>query len=81
MHRLLCPGADWWTMVARLISGDVALGVVEMPSGGIWPVSAFQARWRESRNAMAETRTRIAAMLEHERWDRVFSATCIGVPW
>ena len=20
-------------------------------------------------------------MLEHERWDRVFSATCIGVPW
>ena len=25
--------------------------------------------------------TRIAIMLEHERWDRVFSATCIGVPW
>ena len=25
--------------------------------------------------------TRIARMLEHERWDRVFSATCIGVPW
>ena len=24
--------------------------------------------------------TRIARMLEHERWDRVFSATCIGVP-
>ena len=20
-------------------------------------------------------------MLEHERWDRLFSATCIGVPW
>ena len=26
-------------------------------------------------------RTRIARMLEHERWDRVFSATCVGVPW
>ena len=25
--------------------------------------------------------TRIARMLEHERWDRVFSVTCIGVPW
>ena len=25
--------------------------------------------------------TRIARMLEHERWDRVFSETCIGVPW
>ena len=25
--------------------------------------------------------TGIARMLEHERWDRVFSATCIGVPW
>ena len=24
--------------------------------------------------------TRIAIMLEHERWDRVFSATCVGVP-
>ena len=24
--------------------------------------------------------TRIARMLEHERWDRVLSATCIGVP-
>ena len=24
--------------------------------------------------------TRIAIMLEHERWDRVFIATCIGVP-
>ena len=24
--------------------------------------------------------TRIARMLEHERWDRVFSVTCIGVP-
>ena len=26
-------------------------------------------------------RNRIARMLEHERWDRVFSATCIEVPW
>ena len=26
-------------------------------------------------------RTRIARMLEHERWDRVFSVTCIGAPW
>ena len=26
-------------------------------------------------------RTRIAIMLEHEGWDRVFSATCIGVLW
>ena len=25
--------------------------------------------------------TKIARMLEHERWDRVFSATRIGVPW
>ena len=24
--------------------------------------------------------TRVARMLEHERWDRVFSVTCIGVP-
>ena len=24
--------------------------------------------------------TRIARMLEHERWDREFGATCIGVP-
>ena len=26
-------------------------------------------------------RTRNARMLEHEKWDRVFSATCVGVPW
>ena len=25
--------------------------------------------------------TRVARMLDHERWDRVFSATCVGVPW
>ena len=25
--------------------------------------------------------TRIARMMEQERWDRVFSATCVGVPW
>ena len=25
--------------------------------------------------------TRIAIMMEHERWGRVFSATCVGVPW
>ena len=25
--------------------------------------------------------TRTARMMEHERWDRVFSATCVGVPW
>ena len=27
--------------------------------------------------------TRIARILEHQRWDldRVFSATCVGVPW
>ena len=25
--------------------------------------------------------TRIARMMEHERWDRVFSATCVRVPW
>ena len=25
--------------------------------------------------------TRIARTMEHERWDRVFSATCVGVPW
>ena len=25
--------------------------------------------------------TRIAIMSEHERWDRVFSVTCVGVPW
>ena len=25
--------------------------------------------------------TRIARMMECERWDRVFSATCVGVPW
>ena len=24
--------------------------------------------------------TRIARMMEHERWDRVFGATCVGVP-
>ena len=24
---------------------------------------------------------RIARMMEHERWDRVFSATCVGVLW
>ena len=25
--------------------------------------------------------TRIARMMEHERWDRVFSASCVGAPW
>ena len=25
--------------------------------------------------------TRIARMMEHERWDRVFSAMCVGDPW
>ena len=25
--------------------------------------------------------TKIARMMEHERWDRVFSAACVGVPW
>ena len=28
-----------------------------------------------------KTGTKIAGMLEHERWDRVFSAMCIGIPW
>ena len=28
-----------------------------------------------------KTGTKIAGMLEHERWDRVFSAVCIGIPW
>ena len=28
-----------------------------------------------------ERGTRIARMMEHERWDRVFSASCVGVPW
>ena len=28
-----------------------------------------------------ERGTRLARMLEHERWDRVFSATCVEVPW
>ena len=23
----------------------------------------------------------IVRMMEHERWDRVFSPTCVGVPW
>ena len=26
-------------------------------------------------------RTRITRLMEHERWDRVFSATCVGIPW
>ena len=26
-------------------------------------------------------RTRVARMLEHETWGRVFSATCVGGPW
>ena len=25
--------------------------------------------------------TRSARMMEHEGWDRVFSASCVGVPW
>ena len=25
--------------------------------------------------------TRIARLMEHERWDHMFSATCAGVPW
>ena len=25
--------------------------------------------------------TKITRMMEHVRWDRVFSATCVGVPW
>ena len=29
----------------------------------------------------AKRGTRIARMMEHERWERVFSATCVGVPW
>ena len=29
----------------------------------------------------AKRGTRIAIMLEHESWDRVFSEACIGVPW
>ena len=29
----------------------------------------------------AKRETNIARLLEHERWDRVFSSTCVGVPW
>ena len=25
--------------------------------------------------------TTITRVMEHERWDRVFSATCVGLPW
>ena len=25
--------------------------------------------------------TRIARMMKHKRWDLLFSATCVGVPW
>ena len=54
----------------RLLRG-VYGGHHERSGAAIFP----HARLCEEGNENCET------MMEHERWDRVFSATCIGVPW
>ena len=36
--------------------------------------------WRSATTYGVKRGTRIARMLEQEKWDRVFSATCVGVP-
>ena len=46
----------------------------------MWDITRDQVPRSLSRKRGLKRRTRIARMLEHERWDRVFSATCMGVP-
>ena len=43
----------------------------------IWCCEVPHARWFEERNENCEN----DGMMDHKRWDRVFSATCVGVPW
>ena len=75
MQRIVCPDTESWTMVERLISVDVErLGNVQW-----WSLVSQYAIFLTQDGV--KRGTRIARMMEHERWDRVFSATCVGVLW
>ena len=47
----------------------------------LWDITRDLVLRFSSRQIGVKRGTRIARMMEHERWDRVFSATCVGVPW
>ena len=95
MQRIVCPDTESWTMVERLISVDVErLGNVQWWSlvnnalrGGDQRLLRGVVGHHERSGAAifltldgVKRGTRIARMMEHERWDRVLSATCVGVP-
>ena len=95
MQRIVCPDTESWTMVERLISVDgesVHFRPVDENNalrGGDQRLlrGVYVGHHERSGAAIFSTTdgvkrgTRIARMMEHERWDRVFSATCVGVPW
>ena len=77
---------QWWSLVSQYTSDQsVRTTHCEVETRGCCAVSM----WDITRDLVlrfftpdgVKRGTRIARMMEHERWDRVFSATCVGVPW
>ena len=67
---------QWWSLVSKCISDQLVRTMqCEAETRGCCAVSM----WDITRD-QAPRGTRIARMLEHEKWDRVLSVTCIGVP-
>ena len=77
---------QWWSLVSQYTS-DQLVRTVHCEGGDQRLLRGVYVGHNE-RSAAAiilapdvKRGTRIARMMEHERWDRVFSATCGGVPW
>ena len=71
---------QWWCLASQCTS-DVVRGSDERMLCGV-----YVGHHERSGAAILLTpdgvkRGTIARMMEHERWDRVFSVKCIGVPW
>ena len=64
---------SWWEQCIARTRGCCAVSV--------WDITRDLVLRFSSRQMVLKRGTRIARMTEHERWDRVFSATCVGVPW
>ena len=79
---------QWWSLASQCTSDQLVKTVrCEAVTKECCAVSIYVGRHERSGAAIFLTPdgvkrgTRIARMMEHERWDRVFFATCAGVPW
>ena len=86
MERL--GNVQWWSLASQFVSDQsVRTMHCEEETRDCCAVSIYVGRHERSGAAIfltpdgVQRGTRIARMMEHERWDRVFFATCAGVPW